>query len=147
MLRESERRYLELIRPRYENKPKPVKIRKRDADIRLKAKKAFEYLKYLAEKLSDDQHEQVFNEETVKPLIEAIFKRYRVKWEKNDDRLIYNVRLFRLAVSLANLCLNRAVWLINPDLRMLVNKRGKMRLFPEDTDISLITALYYSSKL
>ena len=144
MLREKERVYLELERPRYENKPKPSRIRKKDADIRLKAKKAFEYLTYLAEKLSIDQHEQVFNEDTVKPFVEAIFKRCAVKWDKNDKRLIYDVRMFNLSVSLANLCLNRAILLINPDLRLMVNKHGKTRLFPED--ISLITALYYFNK-
>ena len=151
MLRENERAYLELERPRYINKRKPNRIRKHDSDIRKKALKAIEYLTYLAEKLVPDQHEQIFNEQTIKPLIDTLFWGYPKKWvwkerKKKQKSIIHDVELFRLAVATANTCLNCAVQSIDAKYRMMV-AGTRRRLFPEKTDLNILTTLYYHPQL
>ena len=122
MLREKDRIYLEHDRPSYLNKAKPARIRKRDADIRNKSKKALKYLEYLAIHLVPDQHEQVFNEESILPLIHAIFSKSNPEWKnENTTNLlaISDIRLFNLAILISNECLNKSSNLINPKIRSL----------------------------
>jgi hypothetical protein len=152
MLRDKERGYLELERPRYLNdikRARDSRVRKHDADIRKKAERAIEYLKYLAENLVPDQQEQVFNEKNIVPLIEAIFpmkpKHPEWKMERTKGNPISDERLFRLGVKISQVCLNKSVILINPDLRQLV--RGlSVRAFPEEQDLELVKTLYIYPK-
>lgn len=122
LLREKERFYLEHDRPRYLKKAKPARIRKHDADIRNKAKKAIEYLKYLAKHLDPDQHEQVFNDQTVLPLIQAILSKNIPEW-KDDPKVILPAisdrGLFNLAILISNVCLEKSSNLLNPKIRPL----------------------------
>lgn len=122
MLRDKERFYLEHDRPRYLKKAKPARIRKHDADIRKKSKKAIEYLQYLAAHLAPDQHEQVFNEETILPLIQAIFSKSDPDWETTGETIqapIYDLKLLNLAIIISNECLKKSSNLINPKIRPL----------------------------
>ena len=122
MLREKERFYLEHDRPRYRKKVKPSRIRKRDADIRNKGKKAIEYLQYIATHLVPDQHEQVFNEESILPLIQSIFSRSNPDWKNDPETIqppIYDLKLLNLAIIISNECLKKSSSLINPKLRPL----------------------------
>jgi hypothetical protein len=122
MLRDKERLYLEHDRPRYLKKTKPAHIRKRDADIRNKSRKAIEYLEYLAIHLDPDQHKQVFNEKTILPLIQAIFSRSNPDWKTDPETSqppIYDLRLLNLAIIISNECLNKSSNLINPKIRPL----------------------------
>ncbi len=142
MLREKERGYLELERPRYLNKPKTDRIRKRDADVRNKAKKAIAYLEYLATHLVPDQHEQVFNEKTVLPLINAVFSEPHPEWKPIGDSVISDPVRFRLAVAIANICTQKALTLIDADLRMTA-KGTNRRLFPEPWELNLLATFYH----
>ena len=122
MLREKERFYLEQERPRYLKKAKPSRIRKRDADIRKKGKKAIEYLQYLATHLVPDQNEQVFNEETLLPLIKSIFSRSNPDWITDPEIYqppIFDLKLLNLAIIISNECLKKSSDLINPKIRPL----------------------------
>lgn len=144
MLREKERAYLELVRPRYlqKGKPKEERIRKRDNDIRKKAKKAIEYLTYLAENLIPDQHKQVFNEETVIPLIEAIFSDKHPEWKtETKESIVLDERLFRLAVTTSKLCLKKSDGLINLRVKQMIGEKG-LNLFPQEKELELIKTIY-----
>jgi hypothetical protein len=148
MLREEERNYLEKERPRYleDGTPRIGKIRKRDSDIREKGQKAISYLKYLAENLTPDQHEQVFNEETFFPLIQSIFSENHPEWKTETKKSpISDERLFRLAVETSQFCLNKSVLLINPDLRRLVGG-SSLRVFPEEQNLELVKTLFVYPK-
>jgi hypothetical protein len=144
VLGEKERGYLEIERPRYLNKVKAGRIRKHDDYIRKKAEKAIEYLKYLAENLVPDQHEQVFSEEKISPLIEAIFPQTskHPEWKNETSKaIISDERLFRLAVRTSQVCINKSVELINSDVRQLVRGVSK-RAFPDEQDLELVKTLY-----
>lgn len=122
LLREKERFYLEHDRPRYLKKTKPARIRKRDADIRNKSKKAIEYLEYLAKHLVPDQHEQVFNDETILPLIQAILSKTNPEWKDDPKTILPAIadrRLFNLAIIISNECLKKSSNLLNPKIRPL----------------------------
>ena len=101
LLWEKDRTYLEHDRPSHLNKPTPSHIRKRDADIRNKSKKALKYLEYLANHLVPDQNEQVFNEDTILPLIHSILSKTKPDWKNNNTTYlpaILDIRLFNLAI-------------------------------------------------
>src|SRR5437667_8444700 len=74
-LREIDSRRIESLKRRYQNKnssPASASERASAHRMRVKAQAAIAYLAALAKVLSEDQSSQIFTEETLRPLVDAI---------------------------------------------------------------------------
>lgn len=132
---------MEIERPRYKNKRKPSNVRKRDFEIRKKALDAINYLAYLSDKLTSDQHEQVFNEHTLEPLLESIFLKY-VK--QRENKTVLDNRLFRLSIITANRALRCAKTMV--DVGVFMRAKSAPLIFPSEDELRLLTYHFYNTK-
>lgn len=148
--------FLDGERPRFLNKPKTSKIRKRDKTVRDNALEAVEYLAALSEKLSPDQHGQIFNETTLKRLLESLFISYPKKWftfkdRKNKTRYaedhkgetIPDNRLFRLSMTAANMALSCAKESV--DVGIFMRARATLKMFPTEDELNLLAYHFFET--
>jgi hypothetical protein len=148
MLRKNDRYYLTVERPRYIGKSKPPKIRKRDFDIRKKVKEGIEDLIFLSKTLEPEQHREIFNSETITPLVKELFVEYPKKWifTKEDKKIseltILDERLFKLAMETAAFGLHSAKTLVGKDY-MLRLGRGVPLMFPRESEMDMLRSFYW----
>jgi len=101
LLRESDKKYVEILRPRYAKKGTGTgAIRAKDYRLRTKARKALQLLTYLAEKLPEDQLEQIFTTKALGGLCGAILR-------PNDTELKRQVAIADMFIRRASEMSNR----------------------------------------
>lgn len=108
--------------------------------IRNKAKKGFKDYELLAKYLDAEDHKDVFTMDTFDPLFKALFD-YGVKHEENKGP-IKNVRLFKMFISLSNLCLNGCRALFSQDFEKLMIGGSLGVGFPSKEDLDYIQIAY-----
>lgn len=118
MLRKSEIDWVRSERKKY-GQQKTSLVRQRDLRIRRKAFKAINDLAFLAQELSEDQTAQVFNVETLRPLLEAVLA---AKSPEEVEGPVENERVFRIAVMLLRMGMSKGWDLIkSPFASMLLS--------------------------
>ena len=111
-------------------------------------------LREIAESLPYKYGARTFAKPETKAFIKAVFesclrgiednKRGNPKAPKLSkiEPIILDENLFRLAIEIAEECMNYANRLVDADYRMMVTGTSRT-LFPEQTDLKLLTWLYY----
>lgn len=134
MLTERDREWILTKRERYAKKDTGVK-RQRDYRIRKKTTKTLEDLAWLAENLAPDQHEQVFNMETLNSFTEALmnYASKRRQKTRNTEHIVYDERLFKIGLVLGNKFLTMANMLIGESYRNLLHGTRTRLLLSKET--------------
>ena len=97
----------------------------------------------LAKYLNAEDHQDVFTIDTFEPLFKALFD-YGIKHEENKGP-IKNVRLFKLFISVSNLCLHGCRALFSKDFEELVVRGRDLRIgLPSKDDLENIQIAYNS---
>lgn len=123
---------------RYEKR----KSRQKDLRIRKKIKQEIEDICFCIEKLSTDQHEQVFTSETLLPIFKSLHEYCSETRNIDKKGIVSNERAFHISIAIAQYCLNElGLQLVNEPHRTIMIGTSRL-LLPQE--INALATIHYT---